>query len=257
MQNSRTQTRRAALTGLALTGLALAGLTASPAAHAQTTTVYSNVTNFTGQGYAGGGASGTSFTDLVADDITPIAGFAGKEVTTFTFSAVNFNSAAATFNPIVEFYNSNGSGGGPGTLLAAFEFNPLTVASGTVQTFTATSAAGFFALPTGTFWAGESFTGASAATLNNLGQGIFSPPTIGSSQDLFFQSNTADTVSSNPAGGFSYFGGTPPGNFGWSFGVPTPAAVPEASTTVSFGLLLMLGMGGVIVAARKKKAAAM
>ncbi|MGI4788604.1 MAG: hypothetical protein ACRYFS_07115 [Janthinobacterium lividum] len=35
-----------------------------------------------------------------------------------------------------------------------------------------------------------------------------------------------------------------------------PAAVPEASTTVSFGLLLAFGMGGVVVAARKKKAAA-
>ena len=33
------------------------------------------------------------------------------------------------------------------------------------------------------------------------------------------------------------------------------APVPEASTTVSLGLLLMLGMGGVVVAARKKRAA--
>ncbi len=33
---------------------------------------------------------------------------------------------------------------------------------------------------------------------------------------------------------------------------PAPAAVPEASTTVSFGLLLALGLGGVAVAARKK-----
>ena len=32
--------------------------------------------------------------------------------------------------------------------------------------------------------------------------------------------------------------------------------VPEASTTVSFGLLLALGMGGVVIAAKKKKAAA-
>ena len=33
-----------------------------------------------------------------------------------------------------------------------------------------------------------------------------------------------------------------------------PAPVPEASTTVSLGLLLALGMGGVMVAARRKKA---
>ena len=34
-----------------------------------------------------------------------------------------------------------------------------------------------------------------------------------------------------------------------------PAAVPEASTTASFGLLLALGLGGLIVAAKRKKAA--
>ncbi len=34
----------------------------------------------------------------------------------------------------------------------------------------------------------------------------------------------------------------------------TPAAVPEASTTVSFGLLLMLGLGGAVVAVKKKTA---
>jgi len=32
-----------------------------------------------------------------------------------------------------------------------------------------------------------------------------------------------------------------------------PAAVPEASTTVSFGLLLALGLGGVVIAAKRKK----
>ena len=35
----------------------------------------------------------------------------------------------------------------------------------------------------------------------------------------------------------------------------SPAAVPEASTTVSFGLLLFLGIGGAALAARKKTAA--
>lgn len=239
----------------ALAGFALAALTAAPAAFAQTTTVYSNTANFQAFGYTNGGASGTSLTSLVADDITPITGFAGSKVTTFSFSVVNFNTTASTFSPLVEFYNTNGAGGGPGTLLAAFQFNPLTVASGTVNVFTAASAAGFFALPTGTFWAGESFTGAPAATLNNLGQGLYSPPTIGSSQDVFFQSSGPDTVSSNPAGGLFFLGGSPVANFGWSFGV-TPAAVPEASTTISFGLLLALGLGSGVVAAKKKAVSA-
>ncbi len=38
--------------------------------------------------------------------------------------------------------------------------------------------------------------------------------------------------------------------------VPFPAAVPEASTTISFGLLLMLGLGGIIMAKRRGTAAA-
>lgn len=40
------------------------------------------------------------------------------------------------------------------------------------------------------------------------------------------------------------------------FLIESPAAIPEASTTVSLGLLLALGPGGAVVAARRKKAAA-
>lgn len=36
---------------------------------------------------------------------------------------------------------------------------------------------------------------------------------------------------------------------------PVPAAVPEASTNISLGLLLMLGLGGVVIARRKRTAA--
>jgi hypothetical protein len=37
--------------------------------------------------------------------------------------------------------------------------------------------------------------------------------------------------------------------------VSPAAAVPEASTTVSFGLLLALGLGGVVIAKKKKACA--
>ena len=37
--------------------------------------------------------------------------------------------------------------------------------------------------------------------------------------------------------------------------IETPAAVPEASTTVSLGLLLALGLGGVVVGARRRRKA--
>ena len=42
----------------------------------------------------------------------------------------------------------------------------------------------------------------------------------------------------------------------FTYNIDSPAAVPEASTTVSFSLLLALGLGSAVVAARKKKSAA-
>ena len=44
------------------------------------------------------------------------------------------------------------------------------------------------------------------------------------------------------------------GPAGLAFGPSSPAAVPEASTTVSLGLLLSLGLGGMVVAAKRRKA---
>jgi len=38
--------------------------------------------------------------------------------------------------------------------------------------------------------------------------------------------------------------------------IATAAPIPEASTTVSFGLLLALGLGGLVIAAKRKKASA-
>ncbi len=50
--------------------------------------------------------------------------------------------------------------------------------------------------------------------------------------------------------------GIAPALFGtFTYNANGPAAVPEASTTVSFGLLFALGVGGAVVAARKKKMA--
>ena len=64
--------------------------------------------------------------------------------------------------------------------------------------------------------------------------------------DLQFSPSGTVTLMSSAAG----VSITPQGN------APTPAAaVPESSTTVSLGLLLTLGLGGMAVAAKRKKAA--
>ena len=58
-----------------------------------------------------------------------------------------------------------------------------------------------------------------------------------------------------PQGTLSVTGSNDSGVPDFSGPVAGPAAVPEASTTVSFGLLLALGVGGAAVASRKKKLA--
>jgi hypothetical protein len=218
------------------------------------TVLYSNTTTFSGQGYAAGGATvvaGNDTTKMVADDITVAAGDGGATVNSFTFSVANFNGVAVTAQPIVEFFNNNGAGGGPGTIIAAFAFNPISFTAGSVGTFTFSG--GSFVVPTGgTFFAGIFFddnggtTGATAAQLNLLGQGLFNPPTVGSSQDLFFQTSGPGGTANNPAGGFAFFNGNPVANFGWSFS--GNLATPEPGT----GLLLLLAAVPLAFRLRKK-----
>ena len=83
---------------------------------------------------------------------------------------------------------------------------------------------GFTVPANGFFWAGITFdnnggtSGATAAQLNEFGQQLVSPPTIGSSQDVYFQSSMGGVIpGSNPAGGLHSFGGNPPADFGWQF----------------------------------------
>lgn len=214
------------------------------AAGAQATVIYSDTTTFSGEGFANGGATviaGNDVTKMAADDITVAPGFAGATVSSFTFSVANLNTSAVTAQPLIRFYSNDGTSGGPGTLLGAFTFNPISFSASVVGLFTF-SGSNLFTVPTsGTFWAGITFddntgaTGATAAQLNNLGQGLFNPPTVGSSTDAFFETTSAGTFTgNNPAGGFDFFGGNPVANFGWSFS--GTAATPEPGT----GMLSLL-----------------
>ncbi len=229
--------------------VAAAHLTA-PAAHAQI--IYNNTSNFLQNSSVNGGAStlsGNTITIAEADDITPGPGAAGRSVSAFTFTVANTNPAAVTVRVHASFWNSDGAGGSPGTLLANFDFAPRSFAANSVSVQPVTGIQpGQFVLPAGTFWAGLTFddsngtTGATAAQLNNFGQGIFGPPTVGSSQDRVFDTTAAGAYNvSNPAGTLfsAPFGGNPPANFGWQFDV---TAIPEpgslALMTLAAGLFL-------------------
>jgi hypothetical protein len=242
--------RHCLLTRFLLLGCAVAAF--GPAsAKADFTALYSDTTNFSSAGYHGGGATlvgGDTITAMVADDITAGAGLGGHSVDQMTFSVANFNSVAVSARAIVQIYAGDGANGGPGTLITALAFNPITFTAGVVQTFTFTSPS-IFTMPTGLFWAGISFddnngaTLATVAQLNNLGQGLFDPPTVGSSQDAFFQSTDGSTTAANnPGGSFFFFGGSPVANFGWSFS--TSQAVPEPSTLAlsAVGGLVLIGV---------------
>jgi hypothetical protein len=220
-------------------GLAAAlALAAAPAAPAQVV-VYDDTTNFTPpiQYFTNGGATlqgSNTITRLVADDISPQAGFAGQSVSSFSFVVINASGSAVTARPLARFYDSDGPGGGPGTLLAAFTFAPIAFTGVATQISFPSIPAGQFLLPAGMFWAGLTFddaggtTGATPAQLNNFGQGFFNPPTAGSSQDLIFVTSSAGSFNgSSPTGGTGSFGGSPVGNFGWQFTV-TPVPEPRS-----------------------------
>ena len=213
---------------------------------------YSNVTSFLGSGVANGGATlqGTNtITKLMADDIVPTGANAGYDVVQFKFSVVNFNSVPLTFRPRVRFWLADGAGGAPGTYYSVpaavgYTFNPVTMNAGSATIFTATIPAGQFTMPGVPFWAGMTFdnnggaTGATAAQLNNLGQALFNPPTIGTSADQFFLTQAAGSFfpTNNPAGSLANLGGNPPANFGWEFTVDVPVGVEDGSWSTIKGL---------------------
>ena len=95
-------------------------------------------------------------------------------------------------------------------------------------------------------------TCATVANLNNLGQGFYNTPTVGSSQDVAFQTtNPGSFLANNPVGETFNFGVAPVANFGWSFTVTAPAVVPETNTLALLALGAMPIVGA--VTARRKK----
>ncbi|QJR16695.1 beta strand repeat-containing protein [Usitatibacter palustris] len=183
--------------------------------------VYSNLATFRNQSYAAGGAAQqllNTITRLAADDLT-LAGTPPYQVNGFRFTVTNQNAVDVSARMLVRFYAADGLAGGPGTLIAAFTYNPIVFTAGRVGTIKTSTR---FVLDTSRLWAGISFdnangsTGATAEQLNNLAQGIFSPPDLGTSGDLYFVTAAAGSFASdNPVGALSTFAGGPPADFGW------------------------------------------
>jgi PEP-CTERM motif len=206
---------------------------------------YSNITTFSGLAFSNAGATST-ITNLVADDLLTLT--PNTAIESFTFSVSNLDTATFTARARVRFYADNGSGA-PGTILNGFSFNPISFTAGSVGLFTANIAVGTIVVPAdGKIWAGITFDNASGSTattanLNNLGQGLFNAPTVGSSADVFFQTNVPGShLANNPPGGNFNFSGAPVANYGWAL-----TAVPEPASFAVIGL----GLLGLVARRRK------
>jgi len=212
---------------------------------------YSNIDTFSGQISLNGGAAGGGITRLQADDINfGRADLDGQAIRKVTFSVGNANAVAVSARVRVRFWFGDGAGGGPGTYYngVGFSFNPITFAANSANLFFFDPGAGVLAqIASGNrMWAGMTFDNvgatATSAQLDNLGQLLFNPPAIGSSQDVMFTTTAAGSFfgTANPAGSFQNFGGNPVANHGWEFVVPAPTS------------LALLGLGGIVAGRRRR-----
>lgn len=240
---------------LALTILAGLGLTPCRPVAAQTTTVYSN--DFS----AGAGSEWSpSTTDTtpgtLAHPADAFLGQFGNQTTTLSLTGLATHSQVTVTFDLYMIRTMDGNGPeGPdswtltenGSTLIATNFATAT-GLGQTQDFGGPDGSGGYL--TGGHYA--PFTGATeVATLGFL-NGSFVEDAVFPLSFTF-----ADASSSL---NFNFIGGQNQGIDDESWGLDNvvvktiSSPVPEASTTASFGLLLALGLGGLIVTARRKKA---
>lgn len=228
---------------------------------------YSNITNFQGGGFSHQGAvlqGSNTITSLLADDITPTGATAGGNVTTIRFSVVNFNMVAVSVRARLRFWFADGVGGGPGTYYdrpsdVGFTVNALSYAPG-VSLVSAAIPPGIFTMPGERFWAGIAFddnngmTGATATQLNNFGQALFDPPTVGASDDQHFLTTAGGSFFAvdNPAGTLGDLGPIV-ASYGWEFIAEAPTPAPTFSALHLLMLAVMMAILGAMTLARVRR----
>lgn len=258
--------------GLSL--LALASFLAAPSAQAQGLALGSQGN---GIGSATISGSGTS----VSGDAT-FSGGAGP--TTTSYSAVSAVSSAFGGNPSTVTLQAGGSiaslttrgstltmsGGSVGNLTLAASTGPgsgqvnpssASITGGSVKAITASGGTTAFpGQPPTSVFTTCTIQGGTFGTLASTNNGGFN--IIGSNLFLFTNGLVTGTLSDGEMLNAQYTNSSTFGVSGFldfngiaAVPVAPPAAVPEASTTVSLGLLLMLGLGGIAVARHRKAAA--
>ena len=226
-------------TGLALAALAALGLAAARPAAAQTIDTLSAQSNDVG-------VFGPTHTPTYGQTIiSPITG----SLLDFTFNVQNDGGNPITADAEVYAYNSaTNKASGPALSQSA----PFTLAAN--NTFTLVTAPSGAAVTAGSEYV-LLFTTSGLQSGQPYSFALFgSSPKASYPSGAFVYMNNGDDHSQLTSSAFRPYILAPNLAFKANF-VPVPA-VPEASTTASLGLLLALGMGGLVVAARRKKAGA-
>lgn len=208
-------------------------------------TPYSNISRSSGQGIVNGGATAgvAPITRVVMDDITPMAGYGGQDVTRMYFSVVNFGADTIWARIRLRWWNADGQNGDPGTYYSTpaavgFTLTAQPIFAG-INLFYFDLAPKTMSMPTSTMWFGTTFdnnantTGATPSDLNLLGVALFDPPTLGSSSDTLFRTTAPGSYFglNNPAGSRIDFGGNPRANIYYRL-----EAVPEPASLLALGL---------------------
>jgi hypothetical protein len=196
--------------------------------------VYSNiqVANFSGYAYPNmGDGSSNGYTTLVCDDIAFDGSSTVYNIDKVRFTIFNFNASSRSVRANLRFYTLDPNTLAPDVLIAAYTFNPISIAAGNGSIVTGTLGTPFLVYDQ-VIWAGISFDNmggstASLAELENFGPGMFGYADVGSSEDIFWQSFGADDfLYDAPSGDFYNFQpDLEPANFGWELVQDNPIPV--------------------------------
>ena len=251
-------------TALHLTLLAAAGLLAAPAAHAQVTGYVNHPTTNSTDFKNAVAAKG----DTVDSNVNFDAEAVGASVPTFYAASDGITITSSGLSTSIQ----NGAGPGQGNT----SYPPLSPGEGVHASshFLFVSGSGSLTLSFASPVAGVGFStidlfnpnGANPISItafsgaNGTGTNLGAFSAVGDNfqaNKLYFM-GAADSTGANTIGSLVL---TDPGFAGDVIGIDdvliarAGAPVPEASTTVSLGLLLALGMGGIVMAAKRKKRA--
>jgi hypothetical protein len=190
------RTRKAFLFGLTLFYLGQAAVLATPVA------VYNAPSNGTPLAPSVSGQHFTSpatfdATGWVFDDITTLAGYAGQQMWANSVFIDNLSANTIQLDMFNGIWDSNGAGGGPGTLLNISATVPVAIAPGIHHFFVYSN----YTIPANEFWTGYAFSNYGAsATLADLDQMRFvysDGATAGSSNSGLLLSTSAGYLNVN------------------------------------------------------------